>query len=407
MFGKRFGMDTGERAEEAAAGQTVLTLMPFRFSGIGRALASGRLDNATLAAELNVQPEWITARCGIESRRIAASAETTTSLAIEAGERALNSSGRPDCIICSTFTPDFPLCPCAPAIAEALGLSGIAAFDLNAACSGGLVGLMTALSFLASKVARRVLLIASDTTSKHLAREDRQTRVLFGDAAVALVLESSLAGGTSLLSWSMGSDGGGAKLFYVPEGGSKQPWGAPSSRNGRAGTVCMQGPSLFRFAVEKGSQMLVSLCEQAGIESTGVDWVVIHQANLRIIEALQHRTNIPAERWVVNLRQVGNTGSSSALLALADLLCRGSVRPGQRILIAAFGAGLTWAAALLQHGPPTPLGPDADLGGLALSSDPGKRENEAQTAQSRGHLATKVSIQGGNCVEYSPCESRS
>jgi 3-oxoacyl-[acyl-carrier-protein] synthase-3 len=149
----------------------------------------------------------------------------------------------------------------------------------------------------------------------------------------------------------MGSDGDGAKLFYVPEGGSKQPWGAPSSRNGRAGTVCMAGPSLFRFAVEQGSRMLMSVCEQANVESTGVDWIVMHQANLRIIEALQRRTNIPAERWVVNLRHVGNTGSSSVLLGLADLLCSGSVRPGHRILIGAFGAGLTWAAVLLQQRP--------------------------------------------------------
>jgi 3-oxoacyl-[acyl-carrier-protein] synthase-3 len=351
MAGRRFGVVSEKQRNVAMARNPLLKQMPFCFSGIGLALASGRLNNEALAAELDVEAEWISVRCGVQSRCIARPDETTTSLAIEAGRRALSVAGEPDCIICSTFTPDFPLCPCAPSVAEALGLRGIAAFDLNAACSGGIVGLITALSFLSSGVARRVLLIASDTTTKHLAREDRQTRLLFGDAAAALVIESAPAGGLSLLSCAMGSDGAGAKLFYVPEGGSRLPWRAGSSRNGCAGTVLMEGPALFRFAVQKGSQMLLSVCDQAGIASTEVDWVLIHQANMRIIEALQQCTRIPGERWVVNLPQIGNTGSSSVLLTLADLLCRGCLQPSQRILIGAFGAGLTWAGALLTCGP--------------------------------------------------------
>jgi len=311
----------------------------FRISGFGSAHPAGVLTNEELALQLKVDVDWIESRCGIKARYVAGSDETTHSLAVAAARRALGCAPlfQPDCLICATFTPDFRLCPVAPSIASSLELGPIAAFDVNAACSGGFLGMLSALSFIAAGTFGRILLVAADTTSRYLAADDARTRILFGDGAAALLLESEPARGIALHSWVVGSDGEGARLFQIPKGKE---------------TVSMSGRELFRFASQKGGEMLRSACARAGLSGDDIDAVLVHQANLRIIECLQERTGINQDKWLVNIRRIGNTAAASVLLTLADLLSRGTTLDGSRILIGAFGAGLTWCAGVLEWGVP-------------------------------------------------------
>lgn len=339
----------------------------FRIAGYAQAFPSALLKNSELAVQLGVDPEWIRARCGVQARYICGPGETTTTLGVRAARQALANapSFRPDCLVCATFTPDYPLCPCGPAMAHALELGPIPAFDLNAACSGGVLGLITALSFIAAGTAQRVLLVASDTVTHHLADDDAHTRILFGDGAAAFLIEACPTG-IALRAWVMGSDGAGAKLFHVPHGGSAAPWQAPGNGDPRGATVSMQGRPLFRFASQKGTEMLLETCTKAGIKPDSLDWVLVHQANVRIVEQLQERTGIAPEKWIVNMAGIGNTCSASVLLALGDLLDRQVTASGDEVLLAGFGAGLTWAAALFQWGEAAASRQD----GVAVSGKP-------------------------------------
>jgi 3-oxoacyl-[acyl-carrier-protein] synthase-3 len=311
----------------------------FRIAGFGSAFPSGILTNGELADRLDVDKDWIESRCGIETRYVAGPGETTHSLAVAAAEQALTAAPywRPDCLICPTFTPEYRLCPTGPSIARSLGLGSIAAFDVNAACSGGALGLLTALSFLAAGTFQRILLVAADTTTRHLAVDDVRTRILFGDGAAAVLLEIEPRTGIALRSWVAGSDGAGATLFHVPH---------------EQNTVLMRGRELFRFAAQKGAEMLREACSLAGLSTSEVDCVLVHQANLRILECLQERTGIAPEKWLVNINRIGNTAAPSVLLALADLLNSGVPADGTRVLLGAFGAGLTWCAGVLEWGAP-------------------------------------------------------
>jgi 3-oxoacyl-[acyl-carrier-protein] synthase-3 len=207
----------------------------FRIAGFGSAVPSQRLDNQHLAEQLNLDMQWIEKRCGIQNRWVASDDDTTVSLAITASRRALAlaSDRKVDLVICRTFTPDYLLCPSAPAIAAGLQLQESGAFDLNAACSSGVVGLLTALQFLASGAASRVLLVCSDTTTKFLDSGDVDTRILFGDAAGALVLDACESDGISVRSYGVGCDGSAAGLFRVPQGGSA----SRPQTSGRAASV--------------------------------------------------------------------------------------------------------------------------------------------------------------------------
>jgi 3-oxoacyl-[acyl-carrier-protein] synthase-3 len=333
-------------------GPLPLQQLRFRIAGWAQAFPATALENLALAKQLGVDPEWIRARCGVQSRYVSGPGETTTTLGVRAAREVLSRvpGFRPDCLLCATFTPDYPLCPCGPAIAHSLELGPIPAFDLNAACSGGVLGLISALSFIAAGTAQRVLLVASDTVTHHLADDDAHTRILFGDGAAAFLIEAASSAGMCLRSWVMGSDGAGAKLFHVPHGGSAAPWQAPGNGDPRAATVSMQGRPLFRFASQRGTEMLLETCTRAGITTDDLDWVVVHQANVRIVEQLQERTGIAPEKWIVNMMEIGNTCSASVLLALAELLDRNLAARGDHVLLAGFGAGLTWAAALFEWG---------------------------------------------------------
>ncbi len=326
-----------------------VTNFRFRIAGCGTALPLEALTNETLAGELGVEEGWILARCGIEQRFQSNREETTLSLAVEASRRALEFDPKPDpdLLLCSTFTPQYMLCPTAPAIARELDLPPIGAFDINAACSGAAIGFLTSINFLATGFARRVLLVCSDTPTKYLNQTDRNTRILMGDGAAAMVLETTPDCESHILSWLWGSDGSGRDMFHVPGGGSAQP---PATLNGSENemSVAMDGRSLFRFAVEKGSEAIASLIEKAKLEAGDVDWVIVHQANRRIIQALIDRSGIAPERWISNIGGVGNTVAASIPLALAQGMEQGVFQHGHRVLVLGFGAGLTWAGFLMQ-----------------------------------------------------------
>jgi 3-oxoacyl-[acyl-carrier-protein] synthase-3 len=319
----------------------------FRIAGVGTALPANVLSNADLSRELGVEQDWIAARCGIETRYRASGEETTLTLAVEASQQVLAETPgfHPDLLICSTFTPEYPLCPTAPSVASRLGLGPVGAFDINAACSGAAVGFLTAVHFLASGFVKRILLVCSDTPTKFLHDEDQNTRILFGDGAAAMALESAPNCRSRILSWDMGSDGAGAAWFYCPAGGSAQPNGNGSIA---ANTVKMEGRALFKFAIDLGSRLMLDLCDKAGARLEDVRHVLVHQANLRIIRGLQEKVPIPSDRWAVNISEVGNTSAASIPLALAERMRTHAFHEGDLILTLGFGAGLTWAGFLMQ-----------------------------------------------------------
>ncbi|QOY86056.1 3-oxoacyl-ACP synthase III family protein [Paludibaculum fermentans] len=321
----------------------------FHIAGCASALPRTAVPNAVLARELETDEDWIESRCGIRNRYRTSPEETTLSLAVSAGRALLDEQPDfwPDLLLCSTFTPEHLLCPTAPAIAEQLRLGPIGAFDLNAACTGAAFGFLTAFGFLASGLASKVLLVASDTPTKYLAQDDRSTRILMGDGAAAVALEQGGAAGSRVLSWLTGSDGSGAQNFFVPHGGSRYPQSIQHGAT-RSLAVQMDGRAIFRFAVSAGAAMLKRLCELAGVTPAEVTWVIPHQANLRILDALQQQSGIPPDRWVINIGAVGNTASASIPIALAECMASGQFRKGDLVLIAGFGAGLTWAGFLLE-----------------------------------------------------------
>lgn len=322
----------------------------FKVAGFGSSLPIRRLDNDALASELGVDPEWILTRCGVHSRHIA-EAESTRSLGVAAGKIAMGMAPgiRPDIVICNTFTPEYRLCPTAPAIATDLGLINAGAFDLNAACSGGVMGILTSLSLLASGAARAVLLVSTDTTTKYLHESDRQTRILFGDGAAALLMHQC-PGGSRLRGIVYGSDGAGTQYFHAPAEEGKRACCHidQGSKNGEQHAVTMDGRAMFRFAVEQGYHLMSRVSNEGGVTFAEVDKVLVHQANIRIIRCLQERTGIPPERWIINLDRVGNLAGASIPVALVECLSNGCIYPGELVMVVAFGAGLTWAGTLVE-----------------------------------------------------------
>lgn len=327
----------------------------FVLRGWGIALPEGRLDNGHLAATLGVDLESIATRTGIAERRIAGPHESASSLGAAAGRAALARAGCAaedvDLVLLSTYTPDRLLCPTAPKLAHVIGAVNAGGFDLNGACSGGVAALLTAASLIESGVVRTVLVVASDLTTRYVGHDDPKTRLVFGDGAAALLLqrpgETTPAGPrVRLLSATLGADGAGEGLFCVPAGGTA-PYDPAEVENG-GHTVVMNGRAIFRFGIEQGASVIDELCARAGLSRQDVRWVVPHQANLRILSSLIEKSEIPAARWQINIERYGNTASASVPIALAELLDRNAIAPGDTLLLVAFGAGLTWSGAALR-----------------------------------------------------------
>ncbi|MFI0353843.1 beta-ketoacyl-ACP synthase III [Actinomadura sp. 9N407] len=318
-------------------------------SGVGGHVPGRAVSNEELAERLDTSDEWIRSRTGIERRHFAAPGTATSDLAVAAGERALKSSreGTADAVVVATTTPDRPCPATAPAVAARLGLTGAAAYDVGAVCTGFVYALASASGLIATGVAERVLVIGAETYSGILDPLDRSTSVIFGDGAGAVVLRAGEPDEPGAVGpFDLGSDGGGRDLITVRAGGAEQRLSgrepAPADRY-----FAMEGKEVFWNAVVRMAASSRAVLGRAGLDTGGIDWLVGHQANLRILRSLATELGVPAERNLGNIAEVGNTAAASIPLALADAHAAGTLAAGDRVLLTAFGGGLTWGSALL------------------------------------------------------------
>jgi 3-oxoacyl-[acyl-carrier-protein] synthase-3 len=319
-------------------------------AGLGAWLPPRVVTNDDLAEHLDTSDEWIYTRTGIRQRRIADPGVATSDLAVEAGARALKSAEieRVDAVVLATTTPDRPCPATAPDVAARLDLTGVAAFDVSAVCSGFLYALATAAGLIGAGAAGRVLVIGAETYSTILNPADRTTRALFGDGAGAVVVRAGRADEPGALGpFDLGSDGRYAELITIPAGGSRQrSTGRPVADGEQYFT--MRGETVFRHAIVRMTESAHRVLDRTGWRVGEVDRFVAHQANRRILTRVARRLDIPEERCVMNLDRVANTAAASIPLALADAVADGSLRPGHRVLLAAFGGGFTWGATTVR-----------------------------------------------------------
>jgi 3-oxoacyl-[acyl-carrier-protein] synthase-3 len=320
-------------------------------TGWGHALPATVVDNAFYEANVDTTDEWIVERTGIRERRIATEQETTSSLAADAARRILDRAGVDpstlDLIILATATPDQPVPQTAAFVADSLGVH-CGALDLGAGCAGFVYGLVVGSAAVAGGAFDRVLVIGAETLSRIIDPTDRGTVILFGDGAAGVLLEARDAG-PGFDAGNLGVDGSAADILMVPAGGSRRPASAETVAN-REHFVRMQGQEVFRRAVRAVVDSAVVAMEKAGVTAADIDWFVPHQANLRIIEAARQRLDIPTERTIVNIDRYGNTSAASIPLALSEAADDGRLATGDRVLLSGFGAGMSWASAVLTWG---------------------------------------------------------
>ena len=323
--------------------------MPLRsqVDGCGAYLPRKVVSNEELAARVDTSDAWIAKRTGIRQRHLAADGEVTSDLGFNAATAALEQAGIPvedlDLIICATSTPDETFPATATRIQARLGMTRGAAFDVQAVCSGFIYGLAVADNFIRVGQAKTALVIGAETFSRILDWQDRSTCVLFGDGAGAVVLRAAngKANGADrgLLSTHIFSDGRHHDALYVD--------GGPSSTQS-TGHLRMEGREVYRHAVVRMAEAIDTALEANGLTPGDIDWLVPHQANLRIIESVAHRLNLPQDRVVVTVDRHANTSAASIPLALAEAAGDGRLEPGQLIVLEAMGGGFTWGASIVR-----------------------------------------------------------
>jgi len=307
------------------------------------------MTNKDLEEIVDTSDEWITKRTGIKKRRIAEDDVTASDLGVKAAEEALENAGitasELDLIITATITPDmmFPATACL--IQDRIGADNAAAFDLEAGCSGFVYGVSVAANFIESGMYDNVMVVGSEVLSKILNWEDRGTCVLFGDGAGAAVLSATDKGG--ILATDLGSDGSGGDTLYQPAGGSLQPASHETVEND-GHYLYMEGTPVFKFAVKTMGSASLKVLEKAGVDKEDVDLLVPHQANTRIISSAAKKLKLSDDKVYVNLPEYGNTSAASVPIALAEAVEKGKINNGDTIVLVAFGAGLTWASAVLE-----------------------------------------------------------
>ena len=314
-----------------------------RIAGTGSYLPEKVLTNDDLAKIVDTSDEWIQSRTGIRERHVAADGQTTGDLGYNAALRALEAAGiepsQLDMIVVGTTTPDliFPSTACL--IQARLGAAGAAAFDVNAACSGFLFALSVADKFIRSGDARHVLVIGAETLTRIVDWNDRTTCVLFGDGAGAVVLKADEE--TGILSTHLHADGSKKELLWHPAG--------VSTGLDKPGKLTMKGNDVFKYAVKALDSVVDETLQANGLDKSDLDWLIPHQANLRIIEATARRLDMSMDQVVVTVDKHGNTSAGSVPLALDAAIRSGRVERGQLLLLEAFGGGFTWGSALLRY----------------------------------------------------------
>lgn len=319
-----------------------------RIAGTGSYLPEKVLTNDDLAKMVDTSDEWIVSRSGIRERHIAAEGETTGDLAYHASVRALEAAGvsadELDLIVLGTTTPDLVFPSTACLLQHRLGANGCAAFDVNAACSGFIYALTVADKFIKSGAAKTVLVVGSETLTRMVDWTERSTCVLFGDGAGAVVLKADTE--TGILSTHLHADGGKKELLWNPVGVSV---GFKPNEKNAGVRINMAGSDVFKYAVKALDSVVEETLEANGIDRHELDWLIPHQANLRIIEATAKRLDMPMDRVIVTVDKHGNTSSGSVPLALDEAVRSGKIQRGQLVLLEAFGGGFTWGSALLRY----------------------------------------------------------
>ncbi|HEY3644558.1 MAG TPA: beta-ketoacyl-ACP synthase III [Gammaproteobacteria bacterium] len=318
-----------------------------RIAGTGRCLPDRVLTNADLEKMVETSDEWIKSRTGIERRHIVADDETNLDLCERASRQAMEMAGVTaadiDLVIVGTTTPDqvFPNMGCL--LQRRLGIHGPMAFSLEAACTGFIYALNIAEKFVKTGSAKRALVVGAETLSRMVDWKDRNTCVLFGDGAGAVVLEASEQPG--ILSTHVHADGQYADLLYFPSGVSKKP----EDFHARRDYIQMKGNEVFKVAVTKLGEVAQEALDANGIKGEQLDWLIPHQANLRIIEGTARKLKMPMDRVVLTVQDHGNTSTASVPMALDVAVRDGRIQRGQLILLEAFGGGFTWGSALLRY----------------------------------------------------------
>jgi len=311
--------------------------------GTGSALPRTRVSNADLAKRVDTTDEWIVERTGIRFRHIAEDDETTSSLAIEAAQKAMQAAGFTsadiDLIIVATATPDQTFPATATIVQDALGCNGCVAFDVAAVCSGFLYALSVADSMIRAGSARNALVIGAETFSRILDWEDRGTCVLFGDGAGAVILAAE-QGERGILATRLHADGAHNQLLYVDGG---------AGTTGTVGKLRMKGREVFRHAVVNLSSVLKEVLEEAGESIENVSWVVPHQANARILDATAKKLNLAPEKVIKTVDLHANTSAASVPLALDTAVRDGRIKPGDLLVLEAMGGGFTWGASVIRY----------------------------------------------------------
>lgn len=318
--------------------------------GLGRYLPQARVTNEDLAQRVDTSDEWIRTRTGIKERRIAADHETSASMGLWAAQAALKNAGieaaAVDLLIVATMSADMPTPSTACLIQKELKTKG-AAFDIQAACSGFVYALDVATHMLKTGAYKNALIIGAEKLSSLVDWTDRSTCVLFGDGAAAALLTTTSTPGVGVLHTTLGSDGAGASVFEIPAGGCRNPTSA-ATLAAKGHCIKMQGPELFKSIVSLLEEGVVPFLQKHSMGLDSIDWIVPHQANIRILENVCKRIQFPMERVCINLDRYGNTSAASIPLALMEAIEDGRIQSGQTVLLMAFGAGLTWGYSILK-----------------------------------------------------------
>lgn len=320
-------------------------------AGVGSYLPAKVLTNRDLEKMVDTSDEWITERTGIRQRRVAADGENASDMALAAARQALAYAGisasELDMIIVGTVTGDMPFPACAAFLQQKLGVSQIPAFDVSAACAGFVYGMSIADQFIRAGEHRRILVVGVELLSRIINWQDRTTCILFGDGAGAAVLTDGASGGRGILSTKLYTDSSFARSLCQPAGGSSLPVDEQVLL-AKTNTVHMNGRDVFKVAVRNLASAAHAAMQEAGMSPDDISWVVPHQANLRIVNQVAARLEVPIERYILNIERYGNTSSASIPIALDEGVRDGRIKPGDTVLMCALGAGISWASALVR-----------------------------------------------------------
>jgi len=318
--------------------------------GMGSAVPDRILTNADMEKIVDTNDEWIVNMTGIRERRIADEDKATSDYAALAANKALKQAGLKatdlDLILVATISPDMPFPATASIVQNAIGATGVPAFDLSAGCSGWAYGLSVANAFVSSGIYKHVMVIGADLLSRLTNWTDRSSCILFGDGAGAGIV-GPVEEGYGFKGFSLGSDGSSAEVLKIHAGGSRTPCSVEEIEK-HNNKIHMEGREVFKFAVKIQGEAILQILQQIGMSPDDLDMVVPHQANIRIIDSAIKRLGIPKEKFYVNLQKYGNTSAASIPIAIDEAISEGCIHKGDNIAVVGFGAGLTWGAGVMK-----------------------------------------------------------